>query len=156
MSLPRRATVGMIAPELFSIPGVPGFDANPVTACSTVPGDVLIQVVGTMAWAEIYFNKGKFTKEEMCVTATVHVFLCTDFSLRHALDGRFADPSRKPGNVGFDPLKFAKNAKAYERLEMNELKNGRLAMLAFSGMLHQVFVTGKPVLASVSDIFAAP
>jgi len=61
-----------------------------------------------------------------------------------------------PGNVGFDPLKFGDNKAARERLELAELKNGRLAMLAFSGMIHQVFVTGKPVLASVGDIFAAP
>ena len=43
-----------------------------------------------------------------------------------------------------------------EKLELQELTHGRLAMLAFSGMIHQTFVTGKPVLASLGDIFAAP
>ncbi|KAL1530031.1 hypothetical protein AB1Y20_000956 [Prymnesium parvum] len=127
------ATVGIIAQELFSLPGIAGYDPNPVTACSTVAPDVLIQVVGVMAWAEIFFNKGKFFTTNM-----------------------FEDKSRVPGNVGFDPLKFGDNKAARERLELAELKNGRLAMLAFSGMIHQVFVTGKPVLASVGDIFAAP
>ena len=61
-----------------------------------------------------------------------------------------------PGNLGFDPLKFGENTATRERLEMAELKNGRLAMLAFSGMLHQVFVTGEPVLASLGTIFSAP
>ena len=29
-------------------------------------------------------------------------------------------------------------------------------MLAFSGMIHQTFVTGKPLFASINEIFAAP
>jgi hypothetical protein len=69
---------------------------------------------------------------------------------------RFEDKSRVPGNLGFDPLKFGENTETRERLEMAELKNGRLAMLAFAGMIHQTFVTGKPILASLGDIFASP
>lgn len=69
---------------------------------------------------------------------------------------RFEDPKRVPGDLGFDPLKFGENTATRDRLEMAELKNGRLAMLAFAGMLHQTFVTGKPVLASLVDIFADP
>ena len=61
-----------------------------------------------------------------------------------------------PGNVGFDPLQFGKNPATRERLELQELTHGRLAMLAFSGEIHQVFVTGKPVIASLQDIFATP
>ncbi len=69
---------------------------------------------------------------------------------------RFADKKREPGNVGFDPLHFGDNPDTRARLELAELKNGRLAMLGFSGMLHQIFVTGKPIFASLQDIFAAP
>jgi hypothetical protein len=29
-------------------------------------------------------------------------------------------------------------------------------MLAFSGMIHQTFVTGKPLFASLSEIFSPP
>jgi hypothetical protein len=68
----------------------------------------------------------------------------------------FEDPAREPGNVGFDPLSFGENAETRKRLELAELKNGRLAMIAFSGMLHQTFVTGKPLFASLGDIFATP
>ena len=67
----------------------------------------------------------------------------------------FAD-GRAPGDLGFDPLKFGENKETRARLEMAELKNGRLAMLAFSGMIHQTFVTGKPLFASLGDIFATP
>ena len=39
----------------------------------------------------------------------------------------FADKSRKPGDLGFDPLKFGENKETRERLEMAELRNGRRA-----------------------------
>jgi len=49
---------------------------------------------------------------------------------------------RKPGDFGFDPLGFGKGADR-SRLELAELKNGRLAMMAFSGIVHHYFITGK-------------
>ena len=52
---------------------------------------------------------------------------------------------RAPGYFGFDPLGFTKNKSQAEvqRLEYSELKNGRLAMLAFSGIVTQAVLTGK-------------
>ena len=42
----------------------------------------------------------------------------------------------------FDPLSLKKSAN-YAKLQVNEIKNGRLAMLAFSGICTQAALTGK-------------
>jgi hypothetical protein len=44
---------------------------------------------------------------------------------------------RAPGDFSFDPLGFGKDSRAKERYATNEVKNGRLAMLAISGIVTQ-------------------
>lgn len=44
---------------------------------------------------------------------------------------------RKPGDFSFDPLGFSKEGKNTARYAQSEVKNGRLAMLAFSGIVTQ-------------------
>merc|ERR1711988_488252 len=124
------AATGYMVQEFVGLPNYPGYTPNPVEACSSVPPEALAQIVAFASWIEITTNQGKYTQMSM-----------------------FEDPSREPGNLGFDPLKFGENAATRERLEMAELKNGRLAMIAFSGMIPQPFVTGKPLFASLGDIF---
>lgn len=50
--------------------------------------------------------------------------------------------NKEGGDLGFDPLSF-KGGKDYESLKLKEIKNGRLAMLAFSGLCTQAALTGK-------------
>ncbi|GJQ13475.1 hypothetical protein GpartN1_g5266.t1 [Galdieria partita] len=48
---------------------------------------------------------------------------------------------REPGYFGFDPLGLGKNPELYKRFQLSELKNGRLAMIAIGGLIHQSFMT---------------
>lgn len=52
------------------------------------------------------------------------------------------DGTHTPGNYMFNPLNFGKSAKEMEKLQVNELKNGRLAMMAISGMVTADALTG--------------
>merc|ERR1719197_1794543 len=125
------ASTGYMAQEFFSLPSYPGYSSNPIEAVSSVPAEGLLQIILAISYLQVVSNKGKFSMTDM-----------------------FQD-GRAPGDLGFDPLKFGDNSATRARLELAELKNGRLAMLAFSGMIHQTFVTGKPLCASLGDIFSA-
>jgi light-harvesting complex I chlorophyll a/b binding protein 1 len=52
---------------------------------------------------------------------------------------------RAPGYFGFDPLKFSegKSQAVKDDFVVKELSNGRLAMLAFGGMITGAVLTGK-------------
>merc|ERR1719424_144501 len=62
---------------------------------------------------------------------------------------------RIAGDFGFDPMGFSKEEGAYRRKELraNELFNGRLAMLAITGMAVQEFLWSKPVVAQTPFFF---
>lgn len=85
------------------------------------------------------------------------------------------EPSYKPGNLGFDPLNLyslrssfgldnifenitreEKIARGKFDMELCEIKNGRLAMLAVVGYVAQEFVTGIPVVQQTPLFFGDP
>ena len=47
-------------------------------------------------------------------------------------------------------LSQAKDPSSLPRRQLTELKNGRLAMIAFSGMLHHYFITGTGPIQLIS------
>jgi len=56
--------------------------------------------------------------------------------------GMLQGSGRKPGDFGFDPLQFGKDPEQKKILQLQEIKNGRLAMLAFGGLVTQGVLTG--------------
>mmetsp|Transcript_1787 Transcript_1787/g.3245 ORF Transcript_1787/g.3245 Transcript_1787/m.3245 type:complete len:231 (+) Transcript_1787:74-766(+) len=49
-----------------------------------------------------------------------------------------------PGDLGFDPLGLKpKSPEEFKTMQTKELNNGRLAMIAFAGMVYQEVATGK-------------
>lgn len=60
-----------------------------------------------------------------------------EFASGAAIYDQAKGSGRVPGDFGFDPLGFGKDATKLQRYRTNEVKNGRLAMLAFSGIVTQ-------------------
>lgn len=52
-------------------------------------------------------------------------------------------------DLGFDPLNMGTSDKI-KQYKVNEVKNGRLAMIAVIGFIVQILVTGKPVIAQLT------
>ena len=52
-----------------------------------------------------------------------------------------------PGDLGFDPLNLRPtDPETWEKVQLRELKNGRLAMLAIAGSLYTESLTGNGFL----------
>ena len=117
------ATVGFVMQEFITLPGYEHVDDSNL-APAVVGISPMLQIVFGLGIIEWWSNNGNITMENM-----------------------FSDPSRVPGNLGFDPIGFGKGKSAEEmaKLELQEIKNGRLAMLAIGGMIHHNWVTGEPL-----------
>jgi len=112
------ATVGFVVQQFVTLPGMTHVDDSNLApeAAGISP---MLQIVFGMGIVEWYTNNGNITMENM-----------------------FSDPKRVPGQLGFDPMGMAKGGMS-EDIQLKELKNGRLAMLAIGGMIHHNIVTGE-------------
>ncbi|GMI47939.1 hypothetical protein TrCOL_g8872 [Triparma columacea] len=117
------ATLGFWQQQWVTLPGMtPVADSN--LAPAVVGASAMLQIVVWMGVLEFWTNKGNVTMETM-----------------------FKDPTRVPGDLGFDPLGLSvgQSKEGMERMQLRELKNGRLAMLAIGGMIHHNWVFGEPL-----------
>mmetsp|Transcript_10296 Transcript_10296/g.14895 ORF Transcript_10296/g.14895 Transcript_10296/m.14895 type:complete len:217 (-) Transcript_10296:101-751(-) len=58
---------------------------------------------------------------------------------------------RKPGYFGFDPLNLSSkwDKSKLDKYQLSELKNGRLAMIAIGGLVHQAWLTKMGAIAQI-------
>ena len=120
------AATGFVTSQFYNFPMFADMHVDDSNLAPTVIGTgAMMQIVFAAGVEEWRTNKGKITMETM-----------------------FEDPDRVPGEIGFDPQGYLKkSSKAdMDKLRLQEIKNGRLAMLAIGGMIHHNFVTGEPLL----------
>eukprot|EP00977_Amphora_coffeiformis_P011591 scaffold2782_cov182-Amphora_coffeaeformis.AAC.21 len=110
--------LGFVVPEFIRVPGEQfSFSAIPkvIDAHDALP-DSMIQIFGWISFLEAV---------QFPALANMNEF------------------DRAPGDFGFDPLGLKpKDEAGYKAMQLKELKNGRLAMIALGGMVAQSVVTG--------------
>jgi hypothetical protein len=112
------ATVGFVVPEFVRIPGEQfSFEAVPrvIDAHDALPQS-MIQIFGWISFLE---------------------------ACQFAALANMNEYDREPGNFGFDPLGlYPKDPAKQKEMQLKELKNGRLAMVAIGGMVAGAVVSG--------------
>jgi light-harvesting complex II chlorophyll a/b binding protein 4 len=83
------------------------------------------------------------------------LFLILVSLFAHAVEINMFDNTRAPGNLGFDPLGFyAEEGPTKQReLQLSEIKNGRLAMMAITGFALQELLWRVPVVKQTPFFF---
>lgn len=101
-----------------------------------LPGDV--HAVSSAQAHDVFVQNGAFSQVNWLISILELVSV-------KAINEMYEGSGRQPGEFGFDPLNLSKGKSDAVKLEYakKELANGRLAMLAFSGIVTQAVLTGK-------------
>lgn len=110
------AVLGLLVQEQYSFPGLPHM--LPIDA-----HDAFIKQGGMV----------------QIMIAIIFFEAVSCFALYETMQGK-----REPGYFGFDPLGLGKDSAAYKKYQVNEIRNGRLAMIAVGGIItaEQVYRKG--------------
>ncbi|KAK4523174.1 hypothetical protein GAYE_PCTG44G1066 [Galdieria yellowstonensis] len=68
------------------------------------------------------------------------------FAVSQMMEGK-----REPGVFHFDPLGLGKDPDTFRKYEWSELRNGRLAMIAVGGFIHQYWVTKQGIFEQLAN-----
>ena len=113
------ATLGMVVPEIIRIPGDQfSFEAIPqVIAAHDALPDSMIQIFGWISFLE---------------------------AITFPALANMNNYDRQPGDFSFDPLGlYPEDPAKQKEMQLAELKNGRLAMIAIGGMVAGASITGN-------------
>eukprot|EP00179_Madagascaria_erythrocladioides_P020080 CAMPEP_0198329342 /NCGR_PEP_ID=MMETSP1450-20131203/16117_1 /TAXON_ID=753684 ORGANISM="Madagascaria erythrocladiodes, Strain CCMP3234" /NCGR_SAMPLE_ID=MMETSP1450 /ASSEMBLY_ACC=CAM_ASM_001115 /LENGTH=211 /DNA_ID=CAMNT_0044033557 /DNA_START=55 /DNA_END=690 /DNA_ORIENTATION=+ len=113
------AALGWVFPEFYHLPGEVFSATNPLAAITKIP---------TFGWVQIFLGIAILEAKSWH-----HVYM----------------DEGEPGNYGFDPLGLSKNSTAAAEYADKELENGRLAMIAMGGFIHQALLTNKGAIAQI-------
>ncbi|CAJ1432205.1 unnamed protein product [Effrenium voratum] len=128
------ATVGFVAEQYIQFPGfTPAEDA--LQAIYTAPPNITALLLFACGYIESSAYDGKLTMLDM-------------------FDGEGA--KRAPGDLNFGKRFLPGDKAAADDLATKELSNGRLAMLAFAGMVHHNLVVKGPLFPLFPEGWAGP
>mmetsp|Transcript_68943 Transcript_68943/g.162111 ORF Transcript_68943/g.162111 Transcript_68943/m.162111 type:complete len:734 (+) Transcript_68943:81-2282(+) len=128
------ATIGFVAEQYWQLPG---FDPAPdaLQAVYTAPLNATGVLLFLAGYIESNAYGGKITMLDM-------------------FEGEGA--SRAPGDLNFGKQFLPEDKAAAEELAVKELTNGRLAMLAFSGMVHHNLLVKGPLFPLFPEGYEGP
>jgi light-harvesting complex I chlorophyll a/b binding protein 1 len=126
-----------------------------------VAGALAVELLGLTNWYDAPLwavNGGKPTWFGIDIPFDLNTLLVIEFVAMAAAEARRGDEQEASKRVypggAFDPLGFAKGN--VDELKLKEIKNGRLAMVAFLGFIAQHAATGKGPVAALGEHLANP
>eukprot|EP00930_Biecheleria_cincta_P079312 TRINITY_DN670_c0_g1_i8.p1 TRINITY_DN670_c0_g1~~TRINITY_DN670_c0_g1_i8.p1 ORF type:complete len:619 (-),score=122.28 TRINITY_DN670_c0_g1_i8:403-2178(-) len=128
------ATLGFVAEQYVQFPGMTGAE-DALNAIYTAPASATLALVFVAGYIESSIYGGKMTMLDM-------------------FEGDGA--KRAPGDLDFGKQFLPKDAAEAYNLKLKELSNGRLAMLAFAGMVHHNLVVKGPLFPLIPEGWTGP